>query len=286
MRLGVSAFAWTARLDRSSVKLAEGLKKQGVAALEVPMFQPSDLPVREIRSALAGEGLACTVCAILPKGVNPISPEASVRRAAADHLGRCLDTAAELGASLIGGPLYAPIGYIPPHRPNQDEWEWAVDAFQRLDPLLDERQLSLSIEPVNRSETSFLRTAEEAARLCDAIGSARVGVTIDTFHANIEELNVPEAMRQLGNQLKHVHISENDRGPVGRGHIPFHQIISVLSDMNYGGYLMIEGFGFSADQIDAPGWLWAAADISPELLVEESVGYLHTLLNTCSRPSL
>lgn len=75
--------------------------------------------------------------------------------------------------------------------------------------------MTLSIEPVNRSETFFLRTAKEAESLCEAVGHPRIGVTIDTFHANIEEKNIANGVYLLGPLLKRVHASENDRGVLG-----------------------------------------------------------------------
>jgi D-psicose/D-tagatose/L-ribulose 3-epimerase len=73
--------------------------------------------------------------------------------------------------------------------------------------------LTLPIQPaVNRSETFLLRTATEAGKLCDAVAHPRVGVTIDTFHANTEEKSIPAAVKSLGPHLRHHHASENDRG--------------------------------------------------------------------------
>jgi D-psicose/D-tagatose/L-ribulose 3-epimerase len=170
-------------------------------------------------------GLECTVCAILPKDINPISPDASVRSKSLAHLIACVETARELGAHLLGGPLFAPIGYLPGHRRKQNEWDWAVESFQALGPALEGNDLTLSIEPVNRSETFFLTRASDAQALCKAIGNPRIGVTIDTFHANIEEKSISGSITLLGASVKHVHLSENDRGLLGSGHIDFAGIV-------------------------------------------------------------
>jgi D-psicose/D-tagatose/L-ribulose 3-epimerase len=102
--------------------------------------------------------LECTLCSILPVGINPFSPELAVRQRSRDHLVRCIETAAEMGVHLLGGPLFAPIGYLPGHRPTDDEWSWEVDLFQSVGDLLKVNDITLSIEPVNRSETFFLPT--------------------------------------------------------------------------------------------------------------------------------
>jgi D-psicose/D-tagatose/L-ribulose 3-epimerase len=279
MKLGVSAFAWTAKFDRSHLRLMPLVKEMGFNGFEIAMFDPADLAVQDIRRAFETSGLECTVCAILPPGINPISPDAMVRKRSVQHLLRCIDTASALGAKLLGGPLYAPIGYLPEHRPTKDEWSWAVDAFQSIIDVLDSCDMTLSIEPVNRSETFFLRTAREANSLCEAIGHPRFGVTIDTFHANIEERDIADAVTALGPRLKHIHASENDRGPLGLGHVDFRRIVTALKKVGYNGYLMIEGFGYSPQEQNGPGTLWADTSISPETIASTGARFLNQVLN-------
>ena len=282
MKIGVSAFAWTSQFEVQHLDLLPAVRGMGMQALEVPLFQPAQLAASEIRRAFAAHDMECTVCAILPVGVNPISPDAAVRLRSVQHLKACIETAAECGAKLLGGPLFAPIGYLPEHRPTRDEWQWAVEAFQALGPQLDAHEMTLAIEPVNRAETFFLRTGKEALALCKAVGHPRIGVTIDTFHANIEEKRIDEAVHQLGPVLKHIHASENDRGVLGEGHIDFASILTALQNIGYDGYLMIEGFGYAAKMTNAPGTLWANMETSPEELASKSMFYLQSLLGHLS----
>lgn len=138
--------------------------------------------------------------------------------------------------------------------------------------------MTLALEPINRTETFFLRTAEEAADLCAAINHPLVGVTIDTFHANIEEKSVVDAMDGLGQKLRHVHASENDRGILGSGHVDFRSILRILEFENYSGYVVVEGFGFPQNGRLAPGTLWGDPETSPEVLARESYSYIRDLL--------
>lgn len=278
MQIGISAFAWTAKFERSHLNILPAVKAMGLNAVEIPMFDPFVLPVESIKAACEENGLECTVCAILPKSLNPISPNSTTRQKAINHLIRCVEVSAEMGAKLLGGPLFAPIGYLPNHRPRNSEWMWAVETFRGLSAVLDDNDMILSLEPVNRSETFFLRTAADAKHLSELVGNPRIGVTIDTFHANIEETNIAEAVLSLGTHLKHIHASENDRGPLGRGHVPFPEIVAALKACHFNGYLIIEGFGYSAAEKNAPGWLWASTDISPETLAVESAKHLKRIL--------
>ncbi len=277
MKFGVSAFAWTASLNSSHLRFLPQIREYGFSAFEIPMFNPALLPVSALRREFEANDLDCTVCAILPAGVNPVSPDLDTRKRSLSHLRECIETAAELGAHLLGGPLFAPIGYLPGHRTSQDEWKWAVEIFQSVVDLLDKYTMTLSIEPVNRSETFFLRTAAEAGKLCAAVAHPRVGITIDTFHANIEEKSIPAAVKSLGPHIKHLHASENDRGLLGTGHVRFPEILEALNEIGYDGYLMIEGFGFSPDEPNAPGALWADEKVSPEDIAVQGLAYLKEL---------
>lgn len=278
MKIGISAFAWTSEFNEAHYKLLPEIREHGLCALEIPMFEPQRVSASSLRRAIEANDLECTVCAILPAAINPISADASVRSRSFTHLVECVEKAAELGAKLLGGPLFAPIGYLPGRRRNHDEWSWAVEIFQRLGDPLDANGMTLTIEPVNRSETFFLRTAMEAKALCDAIAHPRIGITLDTFHANIEEKSIPDAVLSLGSSLKHFHASENDRGLLGSGHINFPAILGALQKTNYDGYLMIEGFGYSPNEPNALGALWGDASVSPEDIAFAGASYLADLL--------
>jgi D-psicose/D-tagatose/L-ribulose 3-epimerase len=278
MKIGISAFAWTPEFRSSHLELLPAMKSLGLTGIEIPMFDPVRLHVEDIKSGIERSGLDCTVCAILPPEINPISPDEATRLRSTEHLKNCILASAAMGAKLLGGPLFAPIGYLPDHRPTAEEWRWAVEVFRSLRGTLETAGVSLSLEPVNRSETFFLRTAAEAARLCESIGDEHIGVTIDTFHANIEERDICAAIHALGPHLRHIHASENDRGPVGRGHVPFREIVATLRELKYEGYLMIEGFGYLAEERKSPGYLWAYPEVPPQELASESYRYLKALL--------
>jgi D-psicose/D-tagatose/L-ribulose 3-epimerase len=217
------------------------------------------------------------VCGILPPGINPISPDREVRERSVAHLAECVHAAEEIGASVLAGPLLTPIGYLPGHRRRPDEWTWAVEALQSIANVLTSTSVLLALEPVNRSETFFLRTAAEARALCESVRHPQVGVTLDTFHANIEEKRISAAIDYLGPYLKHVHLSENDRGVLGRGHMDVGSVLQSLDRARFDGYLVIEGFGYSTTERAGPGALWAEESVSPEQLAVESLEHLQAV---------
>lgn len=279
MKIGVSAFAWTRNPRPEHLDLLPALRDAGFDGFELPMFYPGDFAALAPRRAFEASGMECTVCAILPAGVNPLSSDPAERRHAFEHLLQCVAVAAEAGAKLICGPVYAPIGYHIDRRRTQEEWHRAVECLQALGEVLDQYGITLAVEPINRSESMFLNSAADALALCDAVSRERIGVNLDTFHANIEDKSIPAAVRLLGKRLKHVHASENDRLLLGSGHVDFPGMVAALQATGYDGYLMVEGFGWSANEPHSLGALYGDPAVTPERLALEGAQYLRGLLH-------
>ncbi len=274
MKFGVNTFIWSERFDRSSLGLLETVKKAGFDGIEIPLINPQQTRDPEIRRSIEQNGLECTFCSVLPLGLNTISEDKSIREKTREHLKECVEVAREMGGNLVAGPLYAPVGYLPGRRRTRDEWNWAVDCFQQLGPVLDEYDVTLAIEPLNRYETYFLNTAADAAAFCDEIGLDKVGVLFDTYHANIEEKNVAEAIRKAGRDILHFHSCENDRGTPGTGHIDWRSIFQALRAIGYDKWLTIESFGFSLGAISAAASIWRDLAQTPADIAFEGVQFL------------
>ena len=104
-----------------------------------------------------------------------------------------------------------------------------------------------SLEPWNRYETYFLNRLEQAVELWRATGLSNGGVMGDTFHMNIEEASIPDALRGAKGLLNHVHLADSNRAVAGRGHTDFRPILQALLDIEYDGYLSFEVMPPSGD---------------------------------------
>ena len=274
MKFGVNTFIWTASFDRSHLPLLPAIKEGGFDGIEVSLFRPVDFAAADIRRGLLENALECTICAVLTGGLSVISEDAAIRRATLLHLKDCVKAAADVGAEVIAGPLYSPVGYLPGRRRTADEWNWAVECYQELGPVLDSYGVEIAIEPLNRFETYFLNTAEDAVALCEAIHHPRVGILFDTFHANIEEKNLGRAFRRVGPHLKHVHTCENDRGIPGTGHVEWNEVFDALRAVKYDRWLTIESFGFALGELSAAASIWRDIAPTPESIAFEGVKFL------------
>ena len=273
MKYGVNTFIWSEEFSEASLALLPRIKEAGFDGVQVPLFRPAQFPAAAVRRGFEANGLECSVCALFVDGQSLISEDAGARAVAKQHIQDTIQVAAEAGANFVGGPLYCPVGYLPGRRRTTDEWKWAIEGYQSAGPTLASCGITLGIEPINRFETFFLNTAADAKALCDAVADPNIGILFDTFHANIEEKNIGNAFRLMGNHLRHIHSCENDRGIPGNGHFAWDEMFSALRDMHYDGWLTIESFGF-VGQLSAAVCIWRDIEHDPESIAFEGVQFL------------
>jgi D-psicose/D-tagatose/L-ribulose 3-epimerase len=274
MKFGVTTYIWTLEFNESHLSLLPQIKEGGFDGVEIPLFHPKGFPAAGIRKGVEANGLECNASVVLMDGLSLISEDPDVRRRTRAHLVDTIQVAAELGARIIAGPVYSPVGYLPGRRRTTDEWNWAVEGYQSLGETLAANAVTLAIEPLNRFETYFLNTAADAAALCEQVGHPNVGILFDTFHANIEEKDIAAGYRTLGRHLKHVHTCENDRGTPGSGHVEWNAVFQALRDLHYDGWLVIEGFSFALGDLSAAASLWRDIEVTPEVIAFEGVKFL------------
>ena len=286
MRYGINTFLWSGNFGPSDFHILPEVKQNGFDGVEVTLLDLAKFEAKAIRKALADCQLDCTVCAVLPNGYSLISNDEAVRRKSLDYLSECVKAVVEAGATMVAGPLYSPVGYLPGTRRTNEEWKRCVDAYQSLGPTLESYGVVVALEPLNRFETYFLNLTTDAVKLCDEINHPQVGILWDTFHANIEEKNPAEALRQTGRHLKHVHTCENDRGTPGSGHVDWSGVFSALNQLGYDGWLTIESFGFKIDALSAAASIWRDLAPTPDEIAWNGVKFLKDSVASSQQPVL
>ena len=111
-----------------------------------------------------------------------------------------------------------------------------------LDPTLRDHGVTPGIEALNRFETDLANTAAEAVAIAEATGSDRIGVLLHTFHMNMEEKDIAKAIGDSGDRLVHFHVSDNERGVPGSGHVPWDHVKAGLHAARYDGWIVAEMF--------------------------------------------
>jgi D-psicose/D-tagatose/L-ribulose 3-epimerase len=242
MKFGVNTMVWTTRVGKSEESLFRRIRDWGFdgAELFLSAEEPADIPA--VKNMLDAAGLERTTCCVLPREAHLVSPQTEVRAKGVEFLKKCVERTSELGARLMCGPIYAGLGVMSGSRRTEEEWNWAVAGLQSVARRAQELAVVLCVEPLNRFETYFLNTLEDAARLVREIGSPNLRIHFDTFHSNIEEQHPAAALRAAGEYIGHVHISENDRGIPGTGHVDWPGVLRALNEIGYEGWLTIESF--------------------------------------------
>jgi D-psicose/D-tagatose/L-ribulose 3-epimerase len=272
--LGINTMVWTGNFSVRNLALLDTIRAAGFDVAELAVFDFPALDCGAVRSALEANGLACTATSALPENMSLLDAGAEVRRRTVEWLRRAVETVAQVGASVLAGPFYAPVGFLPGRRRTTDEWNYAVEGLRQVGEAIAGSGVRLAIEPLNRFETYFLNTAADALRLYREVDHPSVGVLFDTFHANVEEKDIPAALQSLGAALYHVHLSENDRGVPGTGHVPFPQVFDALKQMNYAGAAVVESFATTIPEIARAAAIWRDLYPSSDSFAADSAAFL------------
>jgi D-psicose/D-tagatose/L-ribulose 3-epimerase len=277
MKYGVNTMVWTTRVDESHAALFSRIGEWGFDGVELFLSPQEPRDIRAIRNMLEKNHLECTACSVIPRECHLVSPQPEVRARGVEFLKTCVERTAELGARLVCGPMYAGLGVMTGGRRTPEEWSWAVEGLHVVAQHARQCQVMLCLEPLNRFETYFLNTLEDAARLVHAIAEPNVKIHFDTFHANIEEQHPAEALRSVARELGHVHVSENDRGIPGTGHNDWRGVLIALKDMGYEGWLTIESFAQPEPELAAAAAIWRDIAPSGDELAQQGLRFIRAL---------
>jgi sugar phosphate isomerase/epimerase len=224
----------------------ERVARLGYDAIEL-VGEPRDHDAKAIKRQADDAGIAVSsICSIYTDERDLAHPDANVRRAALDYVKEVADFAAEVGCPTI---IAAPTACmkLKPLADREQERAWAVEGLRAAGEYAAERDVSLTLECWNRYETYWLNRLEQGVELWNEVGLDRGGVMGDTFHMNIEEDSIAEAIRRTGPLLNHVHIADSNRAAPGAGHTDFRPVLQALADIDYSGYVTFELLPPSAD---------------------------------------
>lgn len=283
MEFGANTWIWCSPLTSADLPvLVPHIAHLGFQWIEFPIETPDGYDY-----ALAGElarahGLQVSIAAAITAERDLTHPDPTIRANGVAFIEHCLDAAQLLGASRIIGPLYAAVGRTWQATPAERERDIEL-LVQQLRPLAERAEnqgVALCLEPLNRFETSFINLATQAIEVVDRVGHPGCQLMLDTFHMNIEERSLGEAIRTAGPRLKHFHACENDRGAPGSGHLNWPEIAAALREINYTGPVVIESFTDKVQSIARAAAIWRPLAASPDHLAKEGLQFLQQLFQT------
>lgn len=274
MKFGMNLLLWSGDVGDEHLPMIERLKAMGFDGVEVPLFNLDIDKWTHYGQKLESIGLERTAVTIRNESDNPISSDPSIRQHAIELNKRTLDCCQAMGAKSLVGPFHSAIGIFSGAGPTEDEWKWGVDVMRETAEYAETCNVLLGVEMLNRFETYLLNTHADAARFVRDVDHPHCKVLYDTFHANIEEKCVAQAIRDCANVICHVHISENDRSTPGQGHVHWDTNFNTLHEVGYDGWMVIEAFGLALPEIAAATKIWRRMYESEEQLARDGLAFM------------
>src|SRR5690349_7886665 len=105
-KFGVNLMVWNGQVGAAELALLPKIKEMGYDSVELPVFAADAFAIPTVKDAVQAAGLVCTVSTALPATMNLIDAER--RAAGVTYLQGIIKVAADVGATLICGPLAAP----------------------------------------------------------------------------------------------------------------------------------------------------------------------------------
>ena len=169
------------------------------------------------------------------------SADPAIRTAAIQFVGGIIDLAGQCGAPAIIGSMQGRWGA---DLSRADTTRLLIAALNELAERAKPHGVPLIYEPLNRYETNLANTLAEGVQLLGSLRTENVTLLADLFHMNIEETDLPAALRAAGRHVGHVHFADSNRRAVGLGHTVFEPIASALRDIAYDRYVSAEAFAY------------------------------------------
>lgn len=270
MKIGFCMLLWTTSVDDSHAALLEDIKATGYDGVEVPIFAGTPDDYARTARMLDGIGLGRTAISVIPElDANPLSEDPADRQRGVGYLKWLVDCAAALGADGIGGPLHQTLGHFSGQGTTEAEFDRAREVHGQVGDHAQANGQVIALEAINRFESYFANTQDDLCKYTRSLNHPAIRTMYDTFHANIEESDPVGAFTRNAADIVHVHISENDRGVPGRGHVPWAETFAAIKASGYDRWLTIEAFGRGLPELAAATRVWRDFAESPETVYRE-----------------
>lgn len=263
MRFGINTFLFTSPFTNESTGLFKTIKKFGFDTVELAIEDPSHIDPLFIKKELDRHKLVCgSMCAALgPDRDLRGNPEQ--QHNAMDYFMRLMDQMEVLECKTLMGPVYSAVGraeYVP-DKEKKSQWKLVVSNLKKVCRHAEKHDMVIAMEPLNRFETDFINTVDQALVMIKDVNSPALRLLLDTFHMNIEEKDPVKAILKAGNRLAHFHASGSDRGCPCHDHIDWKAIGKALHKIHYHGDVVIESFTQDIKIIAKAAAIWR--DIEP-----------------------
>jgi D-psicose/D-tagatose/L-ribulose 3-epimerase len=256
MKYGFNLLLWTGHVTDEHLPIFKALKKAGYDGVELPLFEGTPDHYARLGEHISKLGLGVTTVSVLGTGHNSLSQDKAERKAALERAKWAVDCTAALGAPILAGPMHSEIGYFTGNGATAQERKFGLSFHRAAGDHAAKKNVRFAVEALNRFECYFLNTMAQLADYLDEVDHPHIRAMYDTFHSNIEEKDPVAAIKTIKRHMIHVHISENDRGTPGKGHVPWDATYKALQAAKYDGWMTIEAFGRAIPALAAATRVW------------------------------
>lgn len=268
MDIYMNLLLWGVDFQKEDYPILEQLKEIGYDGVEFSLGSPSRDDYVRLGEFCRSIGLKLmTVCGGIEEA-NAVSPDAETRRAADQWIKDRIDDVVAAGSSNLGGPFHCVFNSFTGEPVTEIEIERSIDFLLKAGDYAQEKGVTLTPEFLNRYEAYFGNTMAENKNLLERVNHPHVRAMYDTFHANIEEKSQASALRTIAPYLTHVHLSENDRGTLGKGQVNFDEVFYTLDEIGFKGTFAIEAFSRKNEIFANAVNVWREYSPEDEILVE------------------
>jgi D-psicose/D-tagatose/L-ribulose 3-epimerase len=258
MRFGINTFLFTSPFTNESTKFFSQFKKWGFESVEIPVEDTSHIDPAHVKAELDKNGLVCgSVCACMGPD-RDLRGDETQQKTALDYMFKLVDQMVTLDCPSMIGPVYSSVGRADavPEKEYKAQWKTVVKNLKQLCKYAEKNGRQICMEPLNRFETDFINTADQALQMVKDVGSPALKIHLDTFHMNIEEKEQGKAIRKVGKLLGHFHACGTDRGTPGNDSLNWEPIVKALKAVGYKGDVVIESFTTDVKVIARAAAIW------------------------------
>ena len=278
-KLGIFMNFWEKNWDADHCKYIRKASAIGYDILEFqaqPLLEMSDEKLRTLKACAADNGIELTYSMGLDPRYDLASMDESVRLGGVEYMKRILEQIHKMDGQVLSGVNYAgwgiPAGFIDDKRP---QWEQSLKSMRSILKTAEDYDISYALEVVNRFEGFLLNTAAEALDYVAELDSKKVGILLDTYHMNIEEASMGDAIHSVGDKLIGFHTGENNRTAPGKGHLDWDEIFGALSDIGYRHRIVSEPFVVMGGEVGRDIHVYRnLIDRTDEARIDEEAKYL------------
>ncbi len=280
MRLGINTFLFTSPFTTESTKLFPQFKKWGFDTVEIPVEDPSHIDPAVVKAELDKNDLVCgSVCACMgPDRDLRGTPEQQTT--GLNYMKKLLEQMVVLDCPSLIGPVYSAVGRADavPEKEYKQQWKTVVKHLKDLCKSAQKQGRQVCLEPLNRFETDFINTCDQALQMVEDVASPALKIHLDTFHMNIEEKDQATAIRKAGKLLGHFHACGSDRGTPGNDHIDWKPIAAALKAIRYNGDVVIESFTTDVKVIARAAAIWRRIEPTTDEIAVKGLKFLRRTL--------